>query len=86
MRLILMKISALLIALVVIGAALLLPTYVPAQGRVNRRGLSMKSGKFINGHDARGGRFDGRGPKPKLLSLAGSHRRHRRHRGWVRRG
>ena len=85
MKSILMKVSALLIALFVIGAALLLPANGVAQGRGHGRGLSMKSGKFVNGHDARGGRFDGRGPTPRLSSFAGTHRGHGRHRGWMRR-
>ena len=83
MKSILMKGSALLIAIIVIAAALLLPANGLAQG--HGRGLSMKSGKFVNGHDARDGRFDGRGPTPRLFSLAGTHRGHGRHRGWMRR-
>ena len=85
MKSILMKVSALLIAIIVLGAALLLPADGLAQGRGHGRGLSMKSGKFINGHDARDGRFDGRGPTPRLFGLAGTHRAHGRHRGWMRR-
>jgi len=87
MRLILMKVSTLLIAIVVIGATILLPTSGMAQGRGrgHGRGLSMKSGKFINGHDARDGRFDGRGPAPSILSLRNRHRRHGRHKVWMKR-
>jgi len=85
MKSILMKGSAPLIAIMVIGAALLLPANGLAQGRGHGRGLSMKSGKFVNGHDARDGRFDGRGPTPRLLSLADTRRGHGRHRGWMRR-
>ena len=85
MKSILTKGSALWIAIIMIGAALLLPANGLAQGRGHGRGLSMKSGKFVNGHDARDGRFDGRGPTPRLFSLAGTHRSHGRHRGSMRR-
>ena len=37
-----------------------LPAMSFAQGR--GRGQGKKSDKFVNGHDARGGRWDGRGP------------------------
>jgi hypothetical protein len=37
------------------------------RGRFNDR----KSGKFINGHDARDGRFDGRGPRPGFFGRRG---------------
>ena len=40
-----------------------LPTLVNAQGRGRGRGQDKKADKFINGHDARDGRFDGRGPR-----------------------
>jgi hypothetical protein len=30
------------------------------------RGHSKKAGKFINGHDARDGRWDGRGPRSRI--------------------
>ena len=33
------------------------------------RGLDKKDEKFINGHDARDGRWDGRGPKPRVRRL-----------------
>jgi hypothetical protein len=44
-----------------------IPVYVTAQGRGHGRGLSKKSTKFVNGHDARDGRFDGRGPRPGVV-------------------
>ncbi len=84
MKPILMKVATLLTA-IVIGAALLLPTDGLAQGRGHGRGLTMKSTKFINGHDARDGRFDGRGPTQRLFSPVVIHRRLGRHRGWMRR-
>jgi hypothetical protein len=39
-----------------------LPALSFAQGRGRGRGLDKKAEKFINGHDARDGRWDGRGP------------------------
>jgi hypothetical protein len=39
------------------------PTVTMAQGRGRGRGLEKKAGKFKNGHDARDGRWDGRGPR-----------------------
>ncbi len=39
------------------------PTLVNAQGRGHGRGQDKKADKFINGHDARDGRWDGRGPR-----------------------
>jgi len=40
----------------------LLSTSAFAQGRGRGRGLQRKSDVFVNGHDARDGRWDGRGP------------------------
>ena len=69
--------------------ALLFPIQSFAQGR--GRGQSKKAAKFINGHDARDGRWDGRGPKPAVIrhrrityygSVARQHPpRHKHHRG-----
>src|SRR5712691_6812401 len=81
----LMKCRALLIAIVMIASTLLLPSYGFAQGRGHGRGLSKKSAKFINGHDARNGRWDGRGPKPTRLIGKRIYRGHGRHRGWIKR-
>ena len=39
-----------------------LPTVTSAQGRGRGRGQEKKLDKFVNGHDARDGRWDGRGP------------------------
>ena len=67
-----------LLAMIGIVIASLLPAYAVVQGRGHGRGLSKKSGKFINGHDARDGRWDGRGPRPKIgvwrLRNRGRHR------------
>jgi hypothetical protein len=81
----LMKWPALLIAVVMIASTFVLPSYGFAQGRGHGRGQSKKSAKFINGHDARDGRWDGRGPKPKLFVGKRIYRGHGRHRGWIRR-
>ena len=40
-----------------------LPVVTSAQGRGRGRGQEKKLEKFINGHDARDGRWDGRGPR-----------------------
>jgi len=66
------------IAAFVLAASLLVPAHAGAQGR--GRGLTKKSQKFINGHDARAGRWDGRGPRPRLVWTS---RRHRRHPLWI---
>jgi hypothetical protein len=39
-----------------------LPVVTSAQGRGRGRGQEKKLDKFVNGHDARDGRWDGRGP------------------------
>ena len=70
----------LFIAAIGLAASLLLPSYAVAQGRGHGRGLTKKSQKFINGHDARAGRWDERGPRPRLVWT--SHR-NRRNRLWV---
>ena len=71
---------ALFIASLGLAASLLLPPSVVAQGRGHGRGLTKKSQRFINGHDARAGRWDGRGPRPRLVWTS---RRNRRHRVWL---
>lgn len=78
MRSILLRRFAMLLAIIGIVVASLLPAYAVVQGRGHGRGLSKKSGKFINGHDARDGRWDGRGPRPKISVWRSRHRgRHR---------
>jgi len=81
----LMKLPALLIAIIVIASTFLFPIDGFAQGRGHGRGLSKKSAKFINRHDARNGRWDGRGPKRKRVIAKRIYRGHGRHRGWIRR-
>jgi len=70
-----------LVSIAVIATSLLLPSYAVAQGRGHGRGLAKKSSKFINGHDARAGRWDGRGPRPGVR--VGTHGHRGRHRGWI---
>src|SRR5229473_5369363 len=52
------KIVLVLVSLFLLSA---LPTIASAQGR--GRGQDKKLDKFVNGHDARNGRWDGRGPQ-----------------------
>jgi hypothetical protein len=88
MRLLPGKLSLLLVAAIMIAALFITPTSLFAQGRGRGRGLDKKSTKFINGHDARDGRWDGRGPRPNFLGVTTRsrirseqrHRRIRRHR------
>ena len=54
------KMVLVLVSLFLLAA---LPTMASAQGRGRGRGQEKKLGKFINGHDARDGRWDGRGPR-----------------------
>ena len=61
MKTALTKRLSLLIAIFVITCALLAPVQGFGQGRGHGRGLDKKASKFINGHDARDGRWDGRG-------------------------
>jgi len=70
------------IAAFVLAASLLLPAYAVAQGNGRGRGQVKKVQKFVNGHDARSGRWDRRGPRPRLVW---TNRRHGRHRGWAAR-
>ena len=78
MRSILLRKFAMLLAIVGIVIGSLLPAYAVVQGRGHGRGLSKKSGKFINGHDARDGRWDGRGPRPRIGVWESRHRRRQR--------
>lgn len=51
------------------------------RGRGRGRFIGRKSGRFINGHDARDGRFDGRGPRRRFDDRYRFHRiPRRRHR------
>ena len=62
------KLAAARVVLLFMVLLLSIPVYVSAQGRGHGHGLNKKSGKFVNGHDARDGRFDGRGPRTGLSS------------------
>jgi hypothetical protein len=55
-----MTLWTIIFALIVITG---LPTLASAQGRGRGRGQDKKAEKFRNGHDARDGRWDGRGPR-----------------------
>ena len=61
------------IILVMASAFLLaaLPAVASAQGRgrFNRRNMSWKCGVFVNCHDARDGRVDGRGPRANRVGF-----------------
>ena len=80
MNSILLRRFTVFLAALVLATSLLLPAYAAAQGRGHGRGLTKKSEKFVNGHDARAGRWDGRGPRPRLVWTS---RRNRRHRLWL---
>ena len=75
------------IAILALMLALTLPLTAFGQGHGQGRGrgpdLGKKCGKFVNCHDARDGRWDGRGPKQDGLFRNGiSFRRNRRDRGF----
>jgi len=55
-----------------------LPSMGFAQGRGRGGGQEKKLDRFVNGHDARNGRWDGRGPGYSRRSLIGNDMRHRR--------
>lgn len=82
MKSILLKRFTVFIAVLVVLASLLLPTHAVAQGNGRGRGQAKKFGKFVNGHDARDGRWDGRGPRPRLVLRS---RGRGRQRGWTTR-
>ena len=56
----------------------LLPAASFGQGRGRGQGQQKKLDKFVNGHDARDGRWDGRGPGYSRRSLIGNEMRQRR--------
>ena len=69
-------------AVFILFVSLLVPTQAVAQGNGRGRGQAKKFDKFVNGHDARDGRWDGRGPRPRLRWTS---RRNGRRLGWVNR-
>ncbi|HWO02318.1 MAG TPA: hypothetical protein VNS63_23935 [Blastocatellia bacterium] len=74
----------LLITSVIIAVTLLLPASGSAQGRGHGWGQGKKSAKFVNGHDARDGRWDRGGPRRGVWRGGWYYVPDRRHRGWVR--
>ncbi|HMJ25580.1 MAG TPA: hypothetical protein VK475_07110 [Pyrinomonadaceae bacterium] len=68
--------------ILIIVAGLVLLFAVPAtnfaQGRGRGRGQEKKLDRFVNGHDARDGRWDGRGPRSTRGSIISNVYRHRR--------
>jgi len=76
--------SAMFIVSLVMAVTLLLPAFASAQGHGHGRGLSKKSEKFVNGHDARDGRWDGRGPRPRFFRGRWYYDRQQRHRRWLK--
>jgi hypothetical protein len=81
----------LLVSLFTMALSVSVPVRAFSQGRGN--GQDKKAAKFVNGHDARDGRWDGRGPRPRLVRVWRPHpHRHfvwrahpRRHSLWWRR-
>lgn len=57
--------KAILFGLILVVA---MPALTFAQGRGRGRGQDKKAEKFVNGHDARDGRWDGRGPNRSNVS------------------
>ena len=70
------------IAVLALLFAVSLPLDTMGQGRGRRvgNGLSKKCEKFVNCHDARDGRWDGRGPRRNLSWLDRMRIRNRRYR------
>src|SRR5260221_13022934 len=66
--------------MLLVVASLFLLAAVPAMsvGQGRGRGQEKKLDKFVNGHDARNGRWDGRGPGYSRRSLIGNDMRNRR--------
>ena len=67
MKTILLRRFTVFLAVFVLFGSLLVPIHVVAQGNGHGRGQAKKFDKFVNGHDARDGRLDGRGPRPGLV-------------------
>jgi hypothetical protein len=70
-----------LFGILVLGLMLFagMSTDAMAQGRGRGRGLDKKCEKFVNCHDARDGRWDGRGPNRNDDRFGNIFRRSRRH-------
>ena len=85
MRAAFVKYFSILMAALVLTCALSVNSNGYGQGRGRGRGQDKKSEKFINGHDARDGRWDGRGPRVGLNRLRWSDQVRYRNRSWVKR-
>ena len=68
MKSVLLRRLTVFLSVFVLVASLVIPTQAVAQGNGRGRGQAKKVDKFVNGHDARDGRLDGRGPRPRLLA------------------
>ncbi|HEU4509210.1 MAG TPA: hypothetical protein VFR78_13265 [Pyrinomonadaceae bacterium] len=78
-----MKVSRKLFGIVALGLLMLLSVSVDAMGQGRGRRISRndkKCAKFVNCHDARDGRVDGRGPNRRVSWRDRVFRRHRRNR------
>lgn len=83
-----MKVSKRVFGIVLLGLLMILSTSVETMGqgrgrRVSR--LDKKCSKFVNCHDARDGRWDGRGPNRRISLRDRIFRRNRRNRDSDRR-
>jgi hypothetical protein len=67
MEVMFIKRSRPLLVILLLACILFAATEGFAQGRGHGRGQVKKAAKFINGHDARDGRWDGRGPRRRLV-------------------
>jgi len=76
------RLSLFKVALLALLVAVSLPLDAYGQGRGRRvgRGLDKKCSKFVNCHDARDGRWDGRGPNRQLSVWDRIRMRNRRNR------
>ena len=78
-----MKVSRKLFGIVALGLLMLLSVSVDAMGQGRGRRVSRsdkKCSKFVNCHDARDGRLDGRGPNRRISYGDRYYRRNRRNR------
>ena len=83
-----MKVSRKLFGIVALGMLMLLSVSVDAMGQGRGRRVSRsdkKCAKFVNCHDARDGRVDGRGPNRRISYRDRYFRRNRRNRDTDRR-
>ena len=83
-----MKVSRKLFGIVALGMLMLLSVSVDAMGQGRGRRVSRsdkKCAKFVNCHDARDGRLDGRGPNRRISYRDRYFRRNRRNRDTDRR-